>query len=63
MIGSFGESTYNHKVNVTEAEGDQSNLLNNIVEFNDKSKTRSKEGNNKKRHTYEVHMLFMRVGN
>ena len=53
MIGSFGESTYNHKANVTEAEGDQSNLLNNIVEFNDKSKTRSKEGNDKKRHTYE----------
>ena len=52
-IGSFGESIYNHKANIIVAEGDQSNLSNNIVEFNDKSKLRSKEGNNKKRHTYE----------
>ena len=33
MIGSFNESIYNGKVNIDEAEMDQSNLLKRLVEF------------------------------
>ena len=33
MIGSFNESIYNSKVNIDEAEMDQSNLLKRLVEF------------------------------
>ena len=41
---------------------DQSNLLENIVKFINKSKSRSKEDKGKKRGT-KVHMLFMKVEN
>ena len=38
---------------------DQSNLLENRVEFNDKSRSKFKKGKNKKRDTYEsVNTLF-----
>ena len=40
-LRSFGESTYTRKSNIVEAEEDQRNLLKDIVEFNDKSRTRS----------------------
>ena len=39
----FGDSIYTRKINIVETEEDQSNLLNNIVEFN-KSRPRLKEG-------------------
>ena len=34
---SFGDSMYTRKANIVEAEEDQSNLLDNIVQFNNKS--------------------------
>ena len=37
-------SIYTRKTNIVEVEGDQSSLLNNTVEFNNKSKAKSKEG-------------------
>ena len=40
---SFGDSIYTRKINIVETEEDQSNPLNNIVEFN-KSRPRLKEG-------------------
>ena len=43
---------YNCKLNIIEAEEDQNNLLNNIVEFDNKSRPRSKEGMDK-RDSYE----------
>ena len=39
----FGYSIYTRKANIAEVEEDQSSLLKNIVEFNDKSRPRSKE--------------------
>ena len=39
---SFGDSIYTCEITIVEAEEDQSNLINNIVEFNDKSRTKSK---------------------
>ena len=44
-IRSFGDNIYPDKINVDEAEMDQTNLLENILEFN--------EGKNKKVSTYE----------
>ena len=38
------------KIHTVQAEEDQSDLLNNIVEFNVKSRPRSKEGKDKKKH-------------
>ena len=44
MIRSFSESIYTGKINIDEAEIDQSNLLENLVEFNDKSRSRTAKG-------------------
>ena len=47
-IKSFGQNIYTRKINLVEAEEDQSNLLNNLVEFNNKSRARAREGKDKK---------------
>ena len=60
-IRSFGESIYTGKAKLVEAEEDQSNLLKDIVEFDNKSRT--KEGKGKKEILMKVHMLFMKVNN
>ena len=52
-IRSFGENIYDRKITTDEVEEDQSNLLKNIVEFNEKSIPRTKEGKDKKQDTYE----------
>ena len=44
---------YTCKDNAVEAEEDQSNLLSNIVELNNKSRPRLKVGRDKKRDAYE----------
>ena len=41
---SFGESIYALKPRIFEAEKDQSNLLKKLVEFNNKSRPRTKVG-------------------
>ena len=56
---SFVESTYTGKIATDEAEEDQSNLLKNIVEFNEKSKPRTEEGRDKKEIFMKAHILFM----
>ena len=40
-VRSFGESIYTSKVNIHEAEMDQRNILKNIVEFNNRSRSNS----------------------
>ena len=52
-IRSFGESFNTQKARIVEAREDQSNLLKNIEEFNNKSRPKNKEGKDKKRDTYE----------
>ena len=47
-IKSFGDNIYFGKINIDEAKMDQSNLLENIVEFNNKSRLREKKGKDKK---------------
>ena len=47
-IRSFSESIYSGKITIDEAEEDQSNLLENMVEFNNKSRPKNKEGKEKK---------------
>ena len=50
-IRYFGDNaTYTGKNTVNEAENDQSNLLEHMVEFNDKSTPRSKEGKEKNKY-------------
>ena len=46
----FGDNIYTGKINIDEAEMDQSNLSVNIVKFNNKSRPRSKEDKEKKRY-------------
>ena len=41
-IRSFSESIYTRKASIVEAEEDQSNLLENLVEFNNKSRTKNR---------------------
>ena len=45
-IRSFGKSIYTRKAKIFESEKDQSNLLQNIIEFNNKSRPRTTEGKN-----------------
>ena len=44
---SFGDNIYTGKINVDEAEMDQSNIIKNIVEFNYKSRPRIIEAKDK----------------
>ena len=50
-IRSFGESIYTQNISIVETQEDQSNLLKNIVEFNNKSRPKNKEVEDKKRDT------------
>ena len=52
-IRSFGNSIYTGKINIDEPEMDQSNLLENIVKFNNKFKPKTKEGKAKKPNTFD----------
>ena len=62
-ITSFGESIYTCKAEIVEAEEDQSNLLKNIIEVNNKSGPRIKEGKDRKEILKKVHMIFIKVDN
>ena len=58
-IRSFSESIYFAKITTDKAEEDQRNLLKDIIEFNEKSRPRTKEEQDKKRDTYEtVYALY-----
>ena len=50
-------SIYTRKINTDEAEMDQSNLLENMVKFNNKSKPTAKEVN------YKNKVLFIKIEN
>ena len=62
-IRSFGESIYAGKSSTDEAEEYQSNLLENIIEFNEKSRPRTKEGKDKKEILMKLYMLFIKIEN
>ena len=58
-IRSFDKNIISAKVIVSEADEDRSILLKNIVEFNDKSRRRTKEGKMEKRNTFDsVNALY-----
>ena len=61
-IRSFGESICPHKININEAEKNQCNLLENVVELNNKSRPKTKKIRIKKI-LMIAHMLFMKVEN
>ena len=61
IIRSFGESVNTRKASLVEVEEDQINLLKNLVEFNNKSRPKSKHGKDKKEVLMKVHMLFIKV--
>ena len=50
MIRCFGDSINTRKANIIEAEEDQNNLLNNMIEFDNKPRPRSKKGKDKKKY-------------
>ena len=51
-IRSFGDNIYNGKIIINEANIKQSNLLNSILEFNNKARPRSKADKEKKRYLW-----------
>ena len=58
-IRYFGNSIYTGTINIDEAERDQSNLLENMVEFSNKSKQKNKESTDKKQNTFDsVNALY-----
>ena len=50
---SFGESIYTIKINIKEAEMDQTNLSENMVNFNTESRPKTKEAKDKKWNTFD----------
>ena len=50
---SFGDSICTGKISTDEAEMDQTNLLENMVKFNNRYRPRSKEGKAKKYNTFD----------
>ena len=59
IIRSFSDNIYTGKISIDEAEMDQTNLLWNIVENNNRSKPRTKEGKDKKQNTFDsVNALY-----
>ena len=52
-IKSFGNSIYNGKINIKEAEKKQNNLFENIVNFNNKSRLKSKKIKKRKQNTLD----------
>ena len=51
------------RVNIVEAEKDQINVLNNKLEFNERSRKRLKEEKDKKEMLMKMYMFFMKVKN
>ena len=60
-IKSCGQSIYNGKVSIDEAELDQSDTLYNFTDFNERSRPKTAEGKNKKEILIKVSMLFIKV--
>ena len=52
-IRSFSESNYMGKINIDEAEMNQTNLLENMRKFNNKSRPQSNEDKEKKRYFWK----------
>ena len=52
-IGSFGDSIFNGKIITNEADKKQDNLLDVILNFNNKVRPRSKADNEERNNTYE----------
>ena len=52
-IKSFGDSIYNKKISIDEAEMEQTNLLENILDFSSKSRPRSEKDKDKKQNTFD----------
>ena len=62
-IRSFGDSIYNHKIEIHKTNQEQADLLEYILSFNSKTKLRSVEDKNKKMMFLIVQEIFMRVEN
>ena len=57
-IRSLGQYIYAGKISIHEAEIDQTNLLENMVKFNNKPRPKTKEGEEEKRNLFgSVHAL------
>ena len=52
-IRSFGDSIYNDKINIKEVKKKQNNLFENIVNFNNKGRPKSKKDKGKKQNTLD----------
>ena len=58
-IRCFSESIYSDKISIHETDMDQTNLLENMVKFNNKSRPKTKEGKGKKQNTFDsVNALY-----
>ena len=58
-IRSFDDSIYTGEINIDKPEMDQSNLLGNMVKFNNKSKPTTEKGKAKKQNTFDrVNALY-----
>ena len=62
-LRSFGDSIYSSKISIDEAGMDQTNILENMVKFNNESKPKTKEGKAKKQNTFKLLVICKRLWN
>ena len=60
---SFGDNIYNCKITINGADQKEDSLLNTILDFNNKSREKSKANKDKKAKLMKVSMVFMKGEN
>ena len=62
-IRSFGDSIYNGKTSIDKADIDQSSLLDDLKNFNDRDNHKQKKVKIEREILIQVHLLFKKVEN
>ena len=62
-IRSFGENIYSGKITINEADQEQADLLEHILNFNNKVRPKYKDDKKNKRNVFNIAKLFFRVEN
>ena len=62
-VRSFGENIYNGKIAINEANQEQANLVEHILNFNNKARQKNKDDKKIKETFLILQKIFMKVGN
>ena len=63
IIRSFGDDIYSSKITINEADQEQSDLIDYIIDFNNKTRPKNKDDKKTKTIFLIVHKVFTMVDN